>query len=74
MKNPVIPCLAVAIFAALSACSNVADKTATTVNDTTTTVAHKTDPFAEDTTTTTTQKSLQQPVDAASSREVRDAN
>jgi len=74
MKTLIIPFLAVAVFASLSACSDVADKTATSVSDTTTTVAHNADPFATDTTTKTTQRSLQQPVDATASSELHDSN
>jgi hypothetical protein len=73
MKTLIITSLAVAVFALLSACSNVAEKTSTTVSDTATTVVHKTDPFAEDTTTTTTQKSLQQP-SGPSNQEFRESN
>ena len=74
MKKSTISCFAAAAIFSMGACSNVVEKTTDTVGDTTTTVAHKTDPFATDTTTTTTQKSLQQPVDAASTRDLRDSN
>ena len=74
MKKFIMPCLAGAAFLLLAACANNADKAADTVDDTVTTVAHKTDPFAEDTTTTTVQKSMQQPVDSAATRDARDSN